>query len=64
MSTTHDSHHIHHVVHDLTHGKPYDEDVLAKKERPFWVLVKGCAHAPDYLLAEQDVLIEDAGIFS
>ena len=37
--------------------------VLEEKRRPFWVLVKGTVTQRDYLLDEDGVSIEDAGVY-
>ncbi len=39
------------------------EDILNKKARFFWILVRGAVKAEDYLLSEENVTIEDAGVF-
>jgi hypothetical protein len=39
-------------------------DILNKKEKSFWVLVRGTVQADDYLLNEHNVSIEAAGVFT
>jgi hypothetical protein len=39
-------------------------DVLEDKEKTFWVLVKGTVNSTDYLLDEDGVTIEEAGVYA
>lgn len=36
--------------------------VLEDKSKTFWALVRGVSHAPDYLLSEKDVTIQEVGV--